>query len=199
MSIGQLLVQALVNSYGASVIAGYAAAIKLDSFMKMIIMSMGNAMSSYTAQNAGARKLERVRTGVFVSCKLLAAYSILVVGVVQLFGSDMIAWFVNEGTDAITRMEVIDVGTTYMSVVTFSYIIFSFVMIGNGVLRGSGAMKGYTIATFIDLGIRVAGAYVLAYAIGYNAIWWAIPIGWSVAAVLVLGFILKGEWKKPWM
>lgn len=199
VSIGQLLVQALVNSYGASVIAGYAAAIKLDSFLKMIIMSMGNAMSSYTAQNAGARKLERVKTGMSVSIKLLLAYSVVVIGIVQLFGDNMIGWFMSAGTDAATRMEVINVGTTYMSVVTFSYLIFSVVMVGNGVLRGAGAMKGYTIATFIDLGIRVAGAYVLAYIMGYNAIWWAIPIGWSVAAVLVLVFIIKGEWKKPWM
>lgn len=199
VSIGQLLVQALVNSYGASVIAGYAAAIKLDSFLKMIIMSMGNAMSSYTAQNAGARKLERVKSGMSVAVKLLLIYSVIVIGVVQLFGDNMIGWFVSDGTDMATRLEVINVGTTYMTVVTFAYLIFSVVMVGNGVLRGAGAMKGYTIATFIDLGIRVAGAYVLAYIMGYNAIWWAIPIGWSVAAVLVLVFIVKGDWKKPWL
>jgi putative MATE family efflux protein len=199
VSVGQLLVQALVNSYGASVIAGYAAAIKLDSFMKMIIMSMGNAMSSYTAQNAGARKLERVKSGMSVAVKLLLVYSVIIIGIVQLFGDNMIGWFMSEGTDMTTRLEVINVGTTYMRVVTFSYLIFSWVMVGNGVLRGAGAMKGYTVATFIDLGIRVAGAYVLAYIMGYNAIWWAIPIGWSVAAVLVFIFLRKGDWKKRWM
>ena len=199
VSIGQLLVQALVNSYGASVIAGYAAAIKLDSFMKMIIMSMGNAMSSYTAQNVGARRLERVRTGMSVAVKLLFVYSVLIIGVVRLLGDTMIGWFISDGTDAVTRMEVLKVGTTYMNVVTFAYLIFSVVLVGNGVLRGAGAMKGYTIATFIDLGIRVAGAYGLAYIMGYNAIWWAIPIGWAAAAALVLIFIVKGDWKKPWM
>lgn len=199
VSIGQLLVQALVNSYGAAVIAGYAAAIKLDSFLKMIIMSMGNAVSSYTAQNAGARKLDRVKDGIKVSVSLLVVYSVIAFGIMQLFGNNMIGWFISEGTDAATKLEVIKVGTTYMSVVTLFYAVFAFVMVGNGVLRGAGAMTGYTVATFIDLGIRVAGAYVLAYVMGYNAIWWAIPIGWSVAAVLVLIFLIKGDWKKAWM
>lgn len=198
VSVGQLLVQALVNSYGAAVIAGYAAAIKLDSFLKMVISSMGNAISSYTAQNAGARKLHRVWDGFKVSAKLLTVYSLLAFGIARCFGTAMVGWFVGEGTDAATKLEVLKVGGTYMNVVTAFYLFFAFMMLGNGVLRGVGAMTGYTVATFVDLAIRVVGAYILAYIIGYNAIWWAIPIGWAVAAVMIALFLIKGNWKKAW-
>ncbi len=198
VSIGQLLVQALVNSYGASVIAGYSAAIKLDSFFKMTIISISNGVSSFTAQNAGARKLDRVKKGGFAAGKMCLLYSVVSVVIVRIAGKFMIGWFISADTsDKITK-QVLSVGTTYMNVVTLFYFACAVLLICNGVMRGTGYMCGFTVTTFTDLTLRVAGAYILAYFIGYNAIWWSIPIGWTVGMCIALCFILKGKWKKAW-
>lgn len=198
VSIGQLLVQALVNSYGAAVIAGYSAAIKLDSFFKMTIISISNGVSSFTAQNAGARKLDRVKKGGLASVKMCLIYSILSVVIVRFLGNVMIGWFISADTSDKISSQVLSVGTTYMNVVTLFYFACSVLLISNGIMRGTGYMCGFTVTTFADLTLRVAGAYILAHFIGYNAIWWSIPVGWTVGMCIALLFILKGRWKKAW-
>lgn len=198
VSIGQLLVQALVNSYGAAVIAGYSAAIKLDSFFKMTIISISNGVSSFTAQNAGARKLDRVKKGGFASVKMCLIYSVVSILIVRLAGKAMIGWFISADTsDQITK-QVLSVGTTYMNVVTLFYFACAVLLISNGVMRGTGYMCGFTVTTFTDLTLRVAGSYILAHFIGYNAIWWSIPLGWTVGMCISLVFIIKGKWKAAW-
>lgn len=198
VSIGQLLVQALVNSYGAAVIAGYSAAIKLDSFFKMTIISISNGVSSFTAQNAGARKLDRVKEGGLASGKMCLIYSVVSVLIVRLAGKTMIGWFISADTGEKITRQVLSVGTTYMNVVTLFYFACAVLLICNGVMRGTGYMYGFTISTFTDLTLRVAGSYILARFIGYNAIWWAIPFGWTIGMCVSLVFMMKGRWKKAW-
>lgn len=198
VSVGQLLVQALVNSYGATVIAGYAAAIKLDSFFKMVIISMGNGVSSFTAQNAGARKLERVKQGYVATIKLAFIYCVIAAVIARFAGGYMIGWFVSDTTSDAVRGQVLSVGTTYMNVVTVFYFACALLLISSGVMRGAGYMPGFTLATFVDLFIRVAGAYILAFLMGYNAIWWSIAIGWIVGMIIAVGIIISGKWKRRW-
>ena len=199
VSIGQLFIQVLVNSYGAAVIAGYAAAVKLDSFLKMVVLSTANAVSSFTAQNAGAKQLHRVKEGAFASVKIMFGYGVVAFFMIWLFGETMIGWFIGDGTAKAVQAEVLKVGTTYMSVVAAFYFIFALSVIGGGVMRGVGYMSGYMTVTLIDLVLRVAGSYLLAYVIGYNAIWWSIPLGWCVGMLAAGAFLLKGNWKKAWM
>lgn len=195
VSIGQLLIQVLVNGYGAEVIAGYSAAIKLDSFLKMVLMNMANAVSGYTAQNVGAKKPDRVKYGVYASLKMAAGYSMIVFIMIRIFGTTMIHWFVSDQAAAASRTEVLNVGTTYMNVVGTSYLIFGVLIIVSGFFRGVGYMRGYFVVTFLDLLTRVAGSYILAGVIGYNAIWWAIPIGWTVGLLLAAVIFFRGNYK----
>lgn len=195
VSIGQLMIQALVNSYGSTVIAGYSAAIKLDSFFKMTIQSMGNAVSSFSAQNAGAKKLDRIKRGYVSTLKIGIGYSIISVIIIRLAGYGMVSWFVSSDTDAAVREQVLAVGTSYMNVVAVFYIAFVILMVSTGLMRGVGYMPGFTTITFVDLVIRVAVTYILAYVIGYEAIWWAIGIGWICGMIQSYFFLKYGNWR----
>lgn len=180
VAIGQLMVQALVNSYGAVVIAGYAAAIKIDSFFKVSLQTMSTAVSNFTAQNHGAGKEERIHEGYKSAIKMMAIYSVLAFVIVYVFGTSMVGMF----DDGSSGGGVIAVGMGYMRIVSPFYIVFALMMIGNGVLRGTGHMKEFTILTIIDLLARVGLSYLLSYIFGYEAIWWAIPAGWVIGAVI---------------
>lgn len=195
VSVGQLCVQALVNSYGATVVAGYSSAIKMDSFFKIVIMSMGNAVSNFTAQNLGAGKIERVPQGYRAALKVMFGYSMLSLLIVLLFSNQLIGIFV----DSVSGSAVISIGSQYMYIVSAAYFAFALLMVGNGILRGAGYMKGFTTSTLTDLFVRVIGSYILAYLIGYEAIWISIPVGWIVGMGVCSVFYKKGSWKKPFI
>lgn len=184
VAIGQLMVQALVNSFGPVVIGGYAAAVKIDSFCKVALQNVGSAVSNFTAQNYGANKPERIKEGYFSSIKMTAVYSLILFAVIYLFGDVLIGLFDNGSAGT----EVIDIGTGYMKINIPFYFIFSIMMAGNGVLRGTGHMGAFTFATAVDLIIRVGVSYLFVGMFGYTAIWWAVPLGWVAGMVISTKF-----------
>ena len=119
-------------------------------------------------------------------------YSLIAIVIVFTFENMLIGLFTSGDTSA----EVISVGVQYMRIVSAFYMIFSIMLVGNGVLRGTGCMKAFTVSTFVDLVIRVGSSYALAYYIDYNAIWWAISIGWTVGMIITTYFFIKGNWRK---
>lgn len=187
VAIGQLLVQVLVNSFGAVVIAGYAAAIKIDSFFKVPLQSMGTAVSNFTAQNYGAKKKERILEGYQSAFKAMILYCIVATSIVYLFGDILIGLFDNGSAGD----GVVSVGLGYMKIVSPFYIVFILMMLGNGVLRGTSNMKGFVISTAIDLGLRVGLSFLLVGVMGYYAMWWAIPTGWLVGGIIATGICKK--------
>ena len=180
VSIGQLGVQALVNRFDERVVAGYSAAIKIDSFLKVAGLSMSNAMSSFTAQNIGAGTSARIRKGRNAAIGVMAVYSILAFAVIRLFGAQIVGVFVDSKEAA---ADVIQVGVEYMNIVGMFYFACGVLLIFNGILRGSGRVFAFTCSTMTDLALRVGSAYLLADVIGPSAIWWSIPIGWCVALI----------------
>lgn len=193
VSLGFLGVQALVNGYGAVVIAGYTAASKIDSIAIMPMVSVGNAVSTFTAQNMGAKKTERVKSGYRAGLLMSAGISLTVTLVLYLFGSQLIGAFV----DSAANQDVIAVGVEYLRTVSLFYIVMGFMNNTNGVLRGSGDMKIFMAVTLCNFGTRVIMAYALAATpLGKSAVWWAIPLGWAVGLVISLVRFLSGKWKK---
>ncbi len=191
ISVGQLFVQGLVNSFGSIFIAGYAAAIKIDSFFRITIQTMSNAVSNFTAQNAGAGKFDRIKEGYRISVVMLSIYSVVSFLIILVFGSPLIGMFV----DGQASEEVISAGVRYMKVVSLFYIVFSIMLSGNGVLRGTGRMRSFMASTLTDLAVRVGVAYSLSIVLGEASIWYAVAIGWTIGMIITTYYYRKGDWK----
>ena len=195
ISVGNIFIQSLVNSFGSSVIAGYSAAIKLNTFTITCFTTMGNGVSSFTAQNLGGGRIERVKKGFGAGIKmcLLAAIPFLIV--FFIFGENMIQLFMS-GDGGGTALET---GKVFLRIVSPFYFVISVKLIGDGVLRGAGAMRLFMIATFTDLVLRVLLSYILAGIFGVTGIWMSWPIGWSIATVLTCVFYRQGRWAQKYI
>ncbi|WMJ89634.1 MATE family efflux transporter [Anaerocolumna sp. MB42-C2] len=191
ISFGNILIQKLINNYGSSVIAGYSAAIKLNTFAITSFTTLANGVSSFTAQNLGACKLERINKGfksAILMCILVAVpFVIAYFG----FGPGMMGLFLESSNG-----KAIVEGTNFLRITSPFYVIISIKLIADGVLRGSGSMRPFMIATFTDLILRVVLSYILSNFLGSIGIWLSWPIGWTIAAGLSFSFYAKGIWKK---
>lgn len=191
VSIGNLFVSRLVNSYGSDFIAGYSAALKINGFFMVVIVTIGNAIATFSAQNIGAEKMDRPGKGLRSGLIINFVYVTLATIVVFLLGRQLIGLFVNE--DAVE--EVYRAGIGYLRVVTTSSLVF--ILLNNccAVCRGAGYMIAFTSTTLVDLVIRVGSAYLLAPKIGSPAVYWSVAIGWFVGAVMGVYFFASGKWK----
>lgn len=190
VSIGNLFVQSLVNSYGSIVIAGYAAAVKIDSITILPMSNMSNAISTFTGQNIGAHKEERIHSGYKAALVMIGIFCAFIACMLFFFGHKLIGLFV----DSTSNPGVIDVGTQYMQIVSLFYFFMGLMVITNGVLRGSGDMKVFLASTAVNLSTRVIFAYGLAFLIGASAIWYAVPLGWIFASTVSVIRYRSNKW-----
>ena len=192
ISVGNILIQSIINGYGAPVIAGYAAAIKLNNMIITSFTALANGMSNFTSQNLGAKLPDRVREGFRGGAKMVYALAIPVAALYVLASEPLIRLFM---TDASAL--ALQTGVSFLRIVSPFYLVVNIKLIADGVLRGSGAMRHFMIGTFTDLILRVVLAFILsATPLGANGIWMSWPIGWSIATAVSLVFYKKGVWKR---
>ena len=192
ISIGNIIIQSIINGFGAPVMAGYSAAVKLNNLVITSFTTLGNGISNYTAQNLGARKLDRVKQGFGVGIKLVWMLS-LPLFLLYFFGGNIVLKLF---MDAPTKLAM-QTGITFLKILSPFYFVVYAKLVADGILRGSGMMKKFMIATFTDLILRVLLAFCFSRtALGATGIWCAWPIGWCVAAVLSIGFYYNGPWKR---
>lgn len=193
VSVGNVIIQYLVNSCGAAVIGGYSAAIKLGSFALTCCMSFASGLSSFVAQNIGARKLERVHDGLKAGAKYSIGLGVVFTALFLPLARPLVGLFVPAGSTA----GVIEVGQQYLFVVVPFYAIVCVKFVCDSVLRGAGAMRPFMITTFADLIIRVVLSLVLFRIIGSEiGIWLSWPVGWVLGAGLSFYFYRSGAWRK---
>lgn len=186
ISVGNIFVQGLINSFGSSVIAGYSAAVKLNTFTITSFTTLGNGISSFTAQNIGAGKVERVKEGMKGGIKLAIILTIPFLTAFFVFGSQMMSLFMKE--DSAVAMNT---GVEFLRIVSPFYILVALKLVSDGVLRGSGSMKEFMVATFSDLILRVVLSFVFAGMLGTTGVWLSWPVGWLVGSVLSLYYNRK--------
>jgi putative MATE family efflux protein len=191
ISIGNIIIQSVINGFGASVIAGYSAAVKLNNLVVTSFTTLGNGISNYTAQNMGARKLPRIRQGFRAGLKLVWMICLPLVVLYFFGGRYLLYLFMDEPTGT-----AIETGIQFLRILSPFYFVVSAKLVADGTLRGAGLMKRFMAATFTDLVLRVVLAIVLARTLGSVGIWCAWPIGWSVATVMSLIFYHHGPWNE---
>ena len=189
VSIGNLFVQGVVNSYGSAIIAGYSAAIKLNTFTITLFTTLSNSLSSFTAQNLGAGLVDRVKKGLRAGAGLALVVSLPFI-VLYFFGSEfMMQIFVDAES-----VEVIHAGSMFLKIVSPFYYIVSIKLICDGVLRGGEAIGCFMFTTFSDLILRVVLVFILPLYFGSDGIWMAWPLGWIIAMIFSLLFYKQEKW-----
>ena len=192
ISIGNILIQSIINGFGAPVMAGYSAAVKLNNLVITSFTTLGNGISNYTAQNLGAGKLDRVKQGFGVGVRLVWMLS-LPLFLLYFFGGNIVLKFF---MDAPTELAM-HTGILYLKILSPFYFVVSAKLVADGILRGAGMMKKFMIGTFTDLILRVLLAFCFSKTVlGATGIWCAWPVGWCVAAILSIMFYHNGAWKQ---
>lgn len=192
VSIGNVCVQTVTNSFGPAVMAGCSAANKAVNLVSTVPINWGNALSNFAGQNVGAGKPERISEGVKSSLLVNAVIAVVMTAVLELKPEKIISWFV-DGGDA---PSVIQIGASYLRVTGPFLIVFSIYMIVKSVFKGTGDMAWFVGLTLGSLGIRVVCAFAFASTVGMPILWWSVGIGWSLAAIPTVVHYLRGNWKK---
>ena len=192
ISVGNIVIQGIINSFGTGVMAGYSASVKLNNLVITSLTTIGNGISNFTAQNIGARKLPRIREGFRAGLKLVWTIC-LPLAVLYFFGGKyLVRIFLDAPSGTAMRT-----GVEFLRIVAPFYFVVAAKLVADGVLRGAEMMRHFMIATFTDLILRVILAKLLSLtALGSTGIWLAWPIGWCIATVLSLLFYRSGKWGK---
>lgn len=196
MNLGILMVQRLVNSFGPVVMAAFAAAVKIDAFAYMPVQDFGNAFSTFIAQNYGAQKEDRIRSGLKGAVCASMLFCVMVSALVCLFAQPMMALFVESG-----ETEIIREGVRYLRIEGVFYCGIGCLFLLYGLYRALGKPGMSVVLTVVSLGTRVALAYLLSAvpAIGVIGIWWSIPIGWFLADMTgLLYYIIRKQALFSW-
>lgn len=192
VSVGNIIIQRIINGFGSGVMAGYAASVKLNNLVITSMTTVGNGISNYTAQNLGANKPDRVRDGFRAGIKMLWLICVPLVTLYLSANKYLVYAFMDSPSDIALKT-----GTTFLYIVSPFYFVISLKLVSDAVLRGAGKIKEFTVDTFTDLILRVILAKILSDALGSSlGIWLAWPIGWCVSTVISLIFYRNGIARK---
>ena len=184
ISIGNIMIQSVINSFGASVMAGYSAAIKLNNLVITSFSTIGNGISNFTAQNLGAKQFVRIKEGFKAGLKMVWMFCVPFCLLYILLGKTLLLLFMEKGST-----EALLTGQQFLWIVAPFYFVVSAKLVADAILRGIGAMWQFMVATFTDLILRVVLAFVFSGITGSAlGIWCAWPVGWSIAMVISVCF-----------
>lgn len=182
VSVGGLFIQSLVNSCGKEVVAGYASAIKLNTFTLTCFSTVGNSVSSFTAQNVGAGEYPRVRKGFKVGVLLSIGIAVLFSVLYIIFSNGLIYLFMDQTKE--NTAVAAEAGRHFLTVVSPFYFAVAIKIVCDGVLRGGRRITAFMVTTFSDLILRVIFAFILKPTFGATGIWLSWPVGWVISGVM---------------
>ncbi len=187
ISVGNILIQSVINSFGTSVMAGYSAAVKLNNLVITSFTTIGNGISNYSAQNLGAGKYQRIRDGFSAGIKMVWCFCVPFCILYFFFGKYLLLLFMEKGSDA-----ALLTGRQFLWILSPFYFVVSVKLVADGILRGLSAMRQFMITTFADLTLRVVLAFILSGLTGSAVgIWCAWPVGWCLATMPSVVFCLR--------
>lgn len=184
ISVGNIIIQGVINGFGEGVIAGYAAGVKLNNLVITSFTTIGNGISNFTSQNIGACRSDRVKDGFFAGLRLIWCITLPLCLLYLIFTETLLRFFIDSpGPDALRS------GLFFLRILSPFFFVVSAKLVSDGILRGAGLMRPFMVCTFTDLILRVVLAIILSKtALGYVGIWCAWPVGWTVSTVMSLLF-----------
>ena len=191
VSIGMMLVQSVINRFGSEPLAGFSAAMRIESMCIVPMIGIGNALSSYTAQNIGAGRNDRVVRGYHAATGMVISCAIIICAVLEAFHRPIIELFLGKSGHA----AALETGNSYLMFMGWFFCLIGFKMTVDGLLRGAGDMKMFTIANLVNLTIRVVLAMTLAPRFGIAFVWYAVPLGWFANWMISFFWYRTGKWQ----
>ena len=189
VSIGMMIVQAVVNPFGTQALAGYSATMRVENVFSLIFVSIGNAVSPYVSQNLGAKKTNRLKKGYHAALILDLCFAVLAFVVIETLHTQISSLFLGKDGTALAYQ----VSGDYMRWLGYFFIFMGIKMATDGVLRGLGGMRPFLIANMVNLAIRLSVALICAPRFGIAFVWLAVPAGW-LANFLVSYAALRRSW-----
>lgn len=190
--VGLLLVQSVVNTFGSEVMAGFTAGSRIESVCVVPMLAIGNAMSTFTAQNMGAGKPERVHLAYRYGCAIAVFFAVVICVSLKSWGGFLIRGFIEEDRAGLA----FQTGMAYVDFIAFFFVLMGLKAATDGVLRGSGDVLVFTASNLVNLVIRVTAASVAAPVIGVSAVWFAVPAGWAANYLISFLRYLTGRWSR---
>ena len=191
ISVGNIVIQGIINSFGTAVVAGYSASVKLNNLVITSMITVGNGISNYTAQNLGAGKRDRIKKGFRAGLLIVWLIAIPFAVLYFFFGEGLSALFMKAPTE-----EALLSAKTFLRIVSPFYAMVAMKLTADGVLRGMSKMGFFMAATFTDLVLRVGLSFILSKPFADTGIWLSWPIGWAVATVMSVSFYFISVRKK---
>ena len=189
VALGSMALMWIVNRFGTNVIAGYSVASRLDMMAMVPAMAFSQALSTFTGQNIGAGKTDRIKGGLIATVKMSGIVTIVTTLIIVFGGHLLMDLFTND-------MEVIRIGDEYLTIVSSFYLLFSLMFIYTGVMRGAGdTMIPMFFSLFSLWIIRIPLAWYLSQKMGETGIWWSMPISWAIGLALAYFYYKSGRWK----
>ncbi len=195
VGLGSMALLSIVSPFGVATLAAYTAAGRIDMFVSMPAMNLAAALSSFVGQNLGAKKYDRIKTGLKQTLIYSTIICLVLMLVVVFFSGEIMRLFTDISSPHFN--EIVTIGKEYLVIVTSFYIVFSTMFVVNGVTRGAGATFIPMLITTLSLWvIRIPLAYLLSDTFGATGIWWSIPIGWTAGCIGAIAYYKSGLWKK---
>lgn len=191
ISVGNMILQTLINGFGSAVVAAYTAASRIDSLTYQPGIAFGQASSMFAGQNMGAGKIDRVKKGYWAGIKVVTIISIIITILVQLFAKQFLLLFVDA-----KETEVIKIGMSYLVVVSLFYVVVGILFVVRETLRGTGDAIVPLAMGIFELVSRLAIGFALSLVMGYLGLWWATPVAWITATCLGVWRYSSGNWMK---
>jgi len=186
MNFGILMVQGLVNSFGATVMAAFASSVKIDTLAYLPVQDFGNAYSVFVSQNYGSGKVDRIKKGTRIAFSLSAIFSAFVSLLVFVLAPILMSIFTLD-------QDVIREGVLYLRTEGACYVGIGCLFLFYGHFRAIKRAGVSLVLTVISLGLRVALAYLLSSFMGVVGIWVSIPMGWAIADAAGYAFMRMGK------
>lgn len=182
-AIGTIIVQSAVNIYGATHMAGFSAAGKIQNVIGMVAVSMGATIATYVGQNRGADRMDRVKQGVRYSCIMLLVWSVIQMLLVYFGGKYFTYLFINP-----SETEVIQVSVTYFHTVFWAYPFLDMIFVFRNALQGMGYGLVPMLGGVFELVARTLIVVLVAGHTTFAGVCLADPAAWIAALIPLIPY-----------
>lgn len=191
-AIGMMTIQGTINSFGAIVVHGYTAGVRVEEITWIAFTTLGQAMSTYAGQNAGAKDIERIKKGWRQTAVMMLILTLTATAAAWIFGRSIISLFIPDRTDP-----AFEIAYGFLKVNSAFFLFMGMLMLYQGILRGIGEIVLPLISAGVELSCKVGFALLLSVIFGYFGIWFAEPFGWVLALIPLAIRYHSGRWQKP--